>query len=166
MRVPTRRGEQNIKKEIDFHVTADKLKKMKAELKNLIDFEQPAAAKEVQRTAAFGDFSENAEYKEAKSRLRKILSRIDSLRKKIAHAVVIQVDKSLGVVQLGSRVVVEYDNQTKIFYIVGSSEVKLDVGRISHSSPVGRSLLGKKVGDLVEMTSPSGKKVFLIKQID
>lgn len=165
MQVPKRRGEEKLRKEIDFHVTAEKLQRMESELAKLIDVEQPLAAKEVQRTGAFGDFSENAEYKEAKSNLRKILSRIDSLKKRIAHAVVIQVDENSDEVQLGSKVLVESVSGVREFEIVGASEIKLATGKISHSSPVGQALLGKKINERVIIETPAGKIDYTIKEI-
>jgi transcription elongation GreA/GreB family factor len=165
MQVPKRRGEDKLKKDFDFHITAEKLERMKTELARLVDTDQPVAAKEVQRTGMFGDFSENAEYKEAKSNLRKILSRIDSLKKRISHAVVIQVDESLDEVQLGSKVVVQNGDNKKVFEIVGASEIKLSVGKISHSSPVGQALLGKKINEQITIKTPAGEIQYIIKEI-
>lgn len=163
MSVPYRRGE--VRKEIDFHVTPTKLQKLKDELEKLVEVEQPAAAKEVQRTGAFGDFSENAEYKEAKARLRRILARIESLKKRIAHAIVIKVDENSDQVQLGSKVVVEKDGVEKIVEIVGASESRPGLGIISHSSPIGKALIGNRVDDKIEVVTPGGKNIFIIKRI-
>lgn len=156
MQVPKRASEEwRIAKQAptDFHVSKDKLERMKRELKRLVEVERPVQIQEVQRTKEMGDLSENAEYQEAKWKLRRMNSRITSLEQRIAKAIPIESGADAeGRVQIGSTV--SLDNGSKILYyeIVGSQETDPTRGRISHSSPLGQALIGKQVGDMVKPT--------------
>lgn len=165
MQVPKRRGELNIKRTIDYVVTAAKLAKMQAELEHLTNTVQPKLAQEVHRTGLFGDFSENAEYKEAKAELRRVLGRIASLQKRIAHAVVIEVSANPTVVSVGVTVTLEINNDLKKYTLVGASESRPAQGLISHLSPLGQALLGAGVGDNVAVSTPQGERIYVIKSI-
>ena len=166
MRVPKRRGEAEAQRKLDLHVTPQKLVRMQAELKNLVEVEQPYLSNEVHRTGQFGDFSENAEYKEAKAKLRRVLGRIDTLKYRIAHATVIDM-KSLGeTVQLGTRVWVQCGNKKDDFGIVGGSESNPSRGYISHASPLGQALVGAHVGETVVFQAPRGEKHYQVLKIE
>ncbi|HBO99694.1 TPA: transcription elongation factor GreA [Candidatus Uhrbacteria bacterium] len=151
MRLPIRKSEQLKQKAYDENtafLTADGLERLKKVLHDLEDIQLPQAVQDVRRTGEFGDFSENAEYQEAKSRMRRLHSRIFSLKERIKHAVVIQQDKNKkGQVQLGSTVILEKDGQQKTYEIVGPQETDPLRGRISHVSPLGSAILGRKQGE-------------------
>ena len=118
----------------------------------------PAAAEEAVRTAAYGDRSDNAEYKQAKGALRRMHYQIFEIETQLKHAVAINTGANAsGIVQLGSTVILEVNakgqskekSQQKIFQIVGPHETDPAHGRISHLSPLGAALLNHAKGDVV-----------------
>lgn len=125
----------------------DNLKKDLAELK----IKRPGAAREVSRLAELGDFSENVEYQLAKGRLRGINNAIMKIDFQINHAEIIKTTKNNSRIETGNTVVVETNGQEKTYLILGSSESDPLKNIISYSSPLGAALLGKKVGDEVEI---------------
>lgn len=152
MRLPIRRAER-LKTGGDdrpVQLTKEGLEKLKRKLEQLEKNELPEAIEDVRRTAEFGDFSENAEYQEAKWRMRRLHGQIFNLKEKIKRAVVIKTDAaSEGTVQLGCSVALEKNGSRKSFQIVGPEEADPSRGRISHLSPLGRNLMGHKIGDTV-----------------
>src|SRR3989344_162949 len=128
MQLPTRRGEKNKTRNMDFNLTPLAIKKLKAELSRLKTKKMPEAADEVRRTGMFGDFSENAEYQYAKGQLRRILDRMTMLEHQLNNAVPIST-KSTDVVSLGCSVIVGVNGKKKIYEIVGSEETKPAQGR-------------------------------------
>lgn len=165
MRVPKRRGEAQTQRALDLNVTPQKFARMQTELKQLLEIDQPYLSQEVHRTGQFGDFSENAEYKEAKAKLRRILSRIDTLKYRIAHATVISTNAITDTVQLGTRVWVSSNDIEQDFGIVGASESNPSRGYISHASPLGQALIGAKVGDVAVFQTPKGEKQYRVLRI-
>jgi transcription elongation factor GreA len=145
MQLPKRKPGKFSQIPFDPYVTQEKYDEMVSNVERLKKKKIPAAA-EVRRTAANGDFSENAAYQSAKGKLRGILSRIDILTEQLARAVVIK--KSGGdTVQIGSTVTVEMGGQQRAFTILGSSQTDPDKGIISYQSPIGAALMGRKVGE-------------------
>ncbi len=132
--------------------------KLKAELDKLMKVERPSNVKAIAEARAHGDLSENAEYHAAKERQSFIEGRIHELQDKLARANVIDPSKiNHDKVAFGARVTVmdlETDKE-QVFTIVGTEEADATNGKISLSSPVGRALLGKKVGDTAEIKAPS-----------
>lgn len=152
MRLPIRRAER-LKTGGDdgpVQLTKEGLEKLKRKLEQLEKQDLPEAIEDVRRTAEFGDFSENAEYQEAKWRMRRLHGQIFGLKEKIKHAAIIEPDASLvGTVQLGSTVVVKKDSSQQTFHIVGPDEADPGKGWISYLSPLGRALIGRAVGEEV-----------------
>lgn len=151
MRLPIRRSER-LKTGGDdgpLYLTKEGLEKLKMKLEKLEKLELPQAIEDVRITAEFGDFSENAEYQEAKARMRRLHGQVLNLKEKIKRAVLIQTNLIHDVVQLGSTVVLEKDGTLKTFQIVGPHEADPARGRISHLSPLGSSLVGHKVGETI-----------------
>jgi transcription elongation factor GreA len=158
MRVPKRRSEQNRRKEESgpLYVTADGLAQLKEEVRELRRG-VPDLVKEVSRTGAFGDFSENAEYQWAKQVLRQTYGRIARLKRKIARAVVIEKERQMiGVVELGSIVTLEVRGKRVVYKILGSEETDPLHGRISYNSPLGALIMGRLVGERVELKTQTG----------
>ena len=154
MRSPIRKSGKYTNLPDDPHVTAEKF----AELQNTLDRllqQRPPAAREVQRLAALGDFSENAEYQMAKAKLRGINQRILETENRLKHAVIIKAGDS-AVVRLGSTVTLTFGNKKIAYQILGSSETNPSHGVISHHSPIGAALLGHRVGDTINVAI--GKK--------
>lgn len=132
----------------------DNLKKRLVRLKESL----PRLIEETKRTAAYGDRSDSAEYREAKSALRRANSQILGTEDKLKRAVLINPDKNSGIVQIGSTVTLSSDGTKKTFEIVGSIETNPGSGRISNKSPLGAAVLGKKIGTKFSLETPGGKK--------
>jgi transcription elongation factor GreA len=142
MRVPiTKKGFENLRDELD------RLKKV----------ERPKVIQDIAEARAHGDLSENAEYHAAKERQSFVEGRIKELATKMANAEIINIDqlKSDKVVFGTTVVLLEEDGKTKKKYmLVGQDESDLKTGKISVISPVGKALIGHKVGDEVTITTP------------
>lgn len=144
-------------------------KKLTAELKKLREIDRPANIKAIEEALAHGDLSENAEYKYAKEQQSLIAGRIEHLEDRISRADVIDPSKLSGdKVVFGAKVTVEnLDNdEEKTFRIVGEDEANLESGSISVASPMARGLIGKEVGDRVEISTPSGLRKFEIVEVE
>lgn len=117
-------------------------------------------AEQISVARGFGDLSENAEYEEAKNEQARLMTEIAELEDTIRFAIV-QDDSAISAdkVNIGSLVKIEYvgDDDTETFQIIGAREkIELEGNRISNESPIGAALMGKKVGDVVEIAIPSG----------
>jgi transcription elongation factor GreA len=168
MRVPKRKGEEDrraLQLPRDNHLTKKKIERLQRELEDLETYQRPEAIKEVQRTGEMGDFSENAAYQMAKSRLRKINGRIMSLTERLKYAIPIKEGSPDGVIGIGSRLIVEVDKTQREFQIVGSQEVDVSRGCISSSSPLGKMMIGHKAGDSVLFKGPIGQVLYKIIQV-
>ena len=131
---------------------------LKAELDRLRKVERPKVIEAIAEARAHGDLSENAEYDAAKERQAFIEARLIELESKLADARIIDTTgRTSDTVVFGATVVlIEQEAQQKKQYtLVGQDEADLKFARISVQSPVGRALIGKKVGDLVEVTTPA-----------
>ena len=135
------------------------LKQYEDELHNLKVFKRKEVAQKIREAREQGDLSENAEYDAAKDEQRDIGLRIEELEKLLKNAeVVVEDEVDLDKISIGCRVKVydmEFDEEME-FKIVGSTEANSLQGRISNESPVGHALLGKKVGDVVEVETQVG----------
>lgn len=138
-----------------------RLKKELAELKHELTVKLP---KELEAARAHGDLSENAEYEAAKARQDYVRSRIGQLEARVRELSMYNISSiPHDVVAYGSRVTVEDDAGESIAYeIVFPEEVDAARGQISLSSPLGRALLNKSVGDEVEVQTPSGRRSYQI----
>lgn len=153
MRIPKRRAEEDARaqKTFDPHVTPAKIQRLQDELLRLETTDRPHAIAEQQHAASMGDFSENAAYQEAKTRLRRINTRILVIKETLAHAIIIQPHTASKDIRLGSVVTVESANGKQTFEIVGQQETNPARGRISHLSPLGQKLLGRTIDDTVDV---------------
>ncbi|MEQ9143707.1 MAG: transcription elongation factor GreA [Parvibaculaceae bacterium] len=141
---------------------------LEAELKRLKNEERPRIIQAISEARAHGDLSENAEYHAAKEAQGHNEARIHELEDKLARADVIDVSKLSGdTVKFGATVtVVDEDTDKEHNYqIVGDDEADVSLGKISVSSPIARSLIGKEVGDSVEVNTPGGGKSYEILKI-
>ncbi len=149
-------------------MTASGLVKLEDEVKNLKHVERPAVIRAIAEARAHGDLSENAEYHAAKERQGFIEGRIQELEDIIGRAQVIDPAKLSGnTVKFGATVtVVDEDTDKEATYqIVGDMEADLKLKRISLSSPIARALIGKSVGDSVEVAAPGGAKSYEIVKV-
>jgi transcription elongation factor GreA len=158
MRTPIRRAERNKLTQADYHLTPAAITKLQSELVRIETKELPRASAEVQRTGAFGDFSENAEYQFAKAKLRGLLDRATHIKKQLRNAITIE-ERPRGAIDIGSTVQVETDGKVFVYQIVGSAETDPKSGRISYLSHLGQALLGHKAGQVVNFKTPSGKNL-------
>ena len=150
-------------------ITLNGLNKLKEELIYLKEKKRPEIVAAISEARSHGDLKENAEYHAAKEEQSHNEGRITEINNIIARANVIDVTKlnNEGKVIFGSTVSLEnLDTQEKINYkIVGKDEADLKNGLIYFKSPLGKGLIGKNKNDLVEITTPSGKKNFEIKNV-
>jgi transcription elongation GreA/GreB family factor len=148
MQVPTRRADKLPRVKSDPHITAAKFMELQNKVERLIKVSRPRMSEEVKRLALMGDFSENAGYQLAKSRLRGINNRILEMEDLLKRAEIIEPQKNSDRVQLGNSVVVEVNGKRKTYQILGSNETNPSTGIISHNSPLGLALIGKRIGDI------------------
>jgi transcription elongation GreA/GreB family factor len=153
---------QALQEEEPLYLTPEATEKMRRRLKRIEGEELPQAIADVRRTGEFGDFSENAEYQEAKGRMRRLRDQATTIKEKLK--VVIEIEPSASeLVQMGSTVVLELDQGTaKTFYIVGSQEADPVKGKLSFKSPLGAKLMGRSVGEKIELTTPGGAATYQI----
>jgi transcription elongation factor GreA len=139
------------------------------ELKRLKTQERPSVIAAIAEARQHGDLSENAEYHAAKERQGWIEGRIAEIEDKIARAQIIDVSKLSGKqVKFGATVsVVDEDTEEQSRYqIVGEHEADVRSGKISLSSPLSRAMIGKEVGDVVEVNTPGGVKAYEIAKVE
>src|SRR6202020_2114785 len=141
---------------------------LEAEFMRLQQVERPRIIEAIAEARSHGDLSENAEYHSAKEAQSHNEGRIAELEDKLQRAEVIDVSKLSGsTVKFGATVtLVDEDTEAKkVFQIVGESEADVKSGRVSITSPTARALIGKKVGDSVEVNTPGGGKSYEILEI-
>lgn len=144
-------------------ITAEGLEKLKKELDELRNSKRREISERIQEAKELGDLSENAEYVEAKNEQAFAEGRIQEIESILKHATIIkQSKKHASQVEVGSKIKIQDEKDTKEYYIVGSNEADPAKGRISNESPIGQAFLGKKVGDIIEISVPQGNKKFKI----
>jgi transcription elongation factor GreA len=144
-----------------FPITAEGLSRLEEELKVLKSEERPAVIRAIAEARAHGDLSENAEYHAAREKQSFIEGRIAELESVVPSSEVIDVSKMAGEqVRFGAYVTIvdEESEDEKTYRIVGQYEADMKKGSISISSPLARALLGKSVGDSVEVPAPGGAR--------
>lgn len=146
-------------------LTRDGLAKMERELAELRTVRRSEVAERIKYAKDFGDISENAEYDVAKNEQGMVEGRILVLENMLRNAVIIEEGTDNGVVSVGSVVEVKDEFGKQTFTIVGPAEVDVAEGRISMESPVGKALLGHKVGEQVEVQSPGGARQLKIVKV-
>lgn len=147
------------------YVSPEFLTKLKDELKELKTVKRRELANRIEIAKSLGDLSENAEYHEAKDELGFVEGRILEIDDILKNAVVVEQESGASNVRVGTTVTVSVNGKEKTFTIVGSNEAEPLSGKISNESPIGRSLLGAKVGDHVEVETPSGATVYEVLRI-
>lgn len=146
---------------------AEGYEKLTADLKALRD-ERPKIVEAIEEARAHGDLSENAEYHAAKERQGQVEAYISDLEDKTSRAQIIDPASLSGdrVVFGATVTILDEDDKPFKYQIVGQAESDAKVGRVSYESPLARALIGKSVGDEVEVTVPSGEKFYVIKKIE
>ena len=149
----------------NFPITQKGYEKLEQEIKDLKYKERPKIVEDIAAAREFGDLSENAEYHAAREKQSFTEGRILDLEDKMARAEIIDVKKFTGdLVKFGATVMlVDGDTEEEVEYIiVGEYEADIKKRRISIVSPIARSLIGKQVGDMIEVTTPRGTKEYNI----
>ena len=150
------------------YITKEGLAKLKEELDQLMNVERPAISKLIAEARDKGDLSENAEYDAAKDAQGMLEMKISKLKDIIATSRIIDESKiDTNKVQILNKVTIKnkQNNATMVYTLVSESEASLKEGKISVNTPIARGLLGKKVGDIVDITVPSGIIPFEIIEI-
>ncbi len=149
-------------------MTADGYSRLQEELKRIKTVDRPAIIRQIAEARDHGDLNENSEYHAARERQGFIEGRLLELEDKIARAEVIDVSKLSGkVVKFGASVTLadeEADEQI-VYQIVGEDEADISQGRLSVTSPLARALIGKTVGESVEVSTPRGSKSYEVVKV-
>ena len=142
--------------------------RLQEELKRLKSIDRPAIIRAIAEAREHGDISENAEYHAARERQSFIEGRVMELEDKIARAEVIDVSKLSGkVVKFGATVTLadEETDEEAVYQIVGEDEANIGEGRLSVTSPLARALIGKAIGESVEVTTPRGARAYEVVKV-
>ncbi len=150
----------------NYYLSEKRLEELKAELIELKLVKRLEVAERLKRAKEYGDLSENAEYSEAREQQDNLESRIDELEEILQGATIIKKPGSQEFVDVGCEVEIKVNAKTKKFSIVGSNEAKPEEGFISNESPLGRAIIGKKIGDTVSVKAPIGEITYQIIKIN
>ena len=148
------------------YLTAEGAAKLETELKDLTGPKREELAARLRAAIQMGDLSENADYIKAKEDQGFLEGRIQELEYILGNAVIIEEKTNKDFVSIGSHVTIqeeEYPEET--YHLVGATEADPSKGRISHESPIGKALINKKVGDMIEAETPGGTIKFKILKI-
>lgn len=148
-----------------FILTEEGLRQLKLEYEDLVKVQRRLVANRIQIAREFGDLAENSEYDAAKEEQSLIEARISQLEKVLPKVQIIQQAEVSDFIVIGSKVLVEVDNQQEEFTIVGSMEADPAQKKISNESPVGAALLGAKIGEVVEVVTPIVRAKYKILKI-
>jgi transcription elongation factor GreA len=146
---------------------AEGYEKLTADLK-LLREERPLIVDAIEEARAHGDLSENAEYHAAKERQGQVEAQIADIEDRVNRAQIIDPSSLSGdrVVFGATVTLLDEDDKKNKYQIVGMTEADAKAGRISYNSPLGKALIGRKVGDEVEVTVPAGDRSYEIKKIE
>ncbi len=147
------------------HITKQGYRALMNEIKDLEEVKLPAAIKRVAKARSLGDLSENFEYHDARDAHATIADLIIDLKDTANRAVIIKKNNVKGV-GIGKKVRIAVNGSEHVFSIVGEWEANPAEKKISNESPLGVALLGKNVGDKVEVEAPAGKVIYTIKEIN
>lgn len=150
------------------YLTKEGLDDLKKEYHELLRVKRPEVLKRVTNARDMGDLSENAEYVAAREELSFIDGRVDELEQLLKRVEVIHESHKGGShkkIKLGSEVTLHIDGRKEVFMVVGEWEADPTQKKISHESPLGKALIGKGIGEKVEVEAPAGKIVYTIVDI-
>jgi transcription elongation factor GreA len=147
-----------------FKLTKEGITELESEKIELVA-KRPDIAERIKTAREFGDLAENAEYSAARQEQERTESRIAEIEHILLNVEVIKKPKGDSKVQLGYKVVLKNGTKTKEFQVVGTVEADPLNGKISDESPIGQSLMGKKVGDEVEIKTPADTTKYKIVSI-
>ena len=149
------------------YLTVDGEAKLKAELEELKGPRREELAKRLRSAIQMGDLSENADYHKAKEDQGFLEGRIQEIEAVLRNAVIIEKSVNVDVVSIGDHVTIqEQGSDPETYHVVGAKEADPRNGKISNESPIGRAIMDRKVGEVVEADTPGGKMKFKILKIE
>ena len=146
-------------------LTKEGLVELKKEYEELVKTKRPVAVVRLSEARENGDLSENSEYSDAKEDLSFIDGRIAELEE-LLHGAKVVTSHGKSHIDVGSKVTLHINGQKDVFHLVGEWEADPMNKKISHSSPLGKALMGKKAGDMAEVEAPAGKILYKIVSIE
>lgn len=148
-------------------VSQEKFDEMVKELEHLKTVRRTEIAKNLEYARSLGDLSENAEYQEARDLQAATEERIKKLEEFVKHTKIFTDGKKKSEVGFGSKVLIKREGNTDAheYTIVGSEEADMRVKKLSHVSPLGNALMGKKKGDIFTFETPAGKQTYTIEKV-
>lgn len=149
-------------------LTKEGVEELRKEHEELAKVKRPEVLERLTQARNMGDLSENAEYSAAKDELAFIDGRIDELEDLLAHVQIIKEDTSgskNSTIQLGSKVILHHSGKKEEYSVVGEWEADPIEKKISHESPLGKALLGKKEGEEIEVEAPAGKILYKVVRV-
>ena len=147
------------------YVSREGLERFKQELDDLMNIKRKEIIERIERAKELGDLSENAEYAAAKDEQAFTEGRILELQDMITRAEIINSSGRVDLVNVGSKVKVKTDDTETEYEIVGVAEADPLSGKISNESPLGRSFLGRRIGDKIQIQIPKGMVTYTILEI-
>ena len=154
--------------EINVYVTQETFDKMREELQRMKSVDRPAASRAIGEAREKGDLKENAEYDAAKEAQGMLESKIKQLEGSISNAKIVDtstIDTSKVTILTKVTITNLATKKTVTYQLVGEKEADLKAGKISASSPIGKGLIGKKIGEVAEIQAPNGAMKFKIENI-
>ena len=149
------------------YLTSEGAARLKAELEDLTGTKRIELAARLRAAIQMGDLSENADYIKAKEDQGFLEGRIQELEYILGNAVIIEKNGKTDTIEIGSHVTIQEDDFPEESYLlVGATEADPTKGKISHESPIGKALMGHKVGEIVEVETPGGTIKFKILKIE
>ncbi len=145
-------------------ITKQGLKSLEAELEELVNEKRPKLVERLANARSQGDLSENSDYQNAKDELGFLDGRISELENVLKQVVVVRVSNK-GEVSFGAKVTLKASGKEHVYEVVGEWEADPAQKKISHTSPLGQALVGRKVGDKVKVEAPAGNVIYQILKI-
>lgn len=152
--------------QLKIQLTQDGFEKLQAELKDLKENKKPAAVARLSKARSMGDLSENSEYHAAKEELAYAAGRVSEVETILKYAKVVAATGSKHKVSLGSKVKVRTENGEEEYEIVGEFEANPVERKLSATSPIGKALLNKAVGETADISVPAGTKTYTVVEIN
>jgi transcription elongation factor GreA len=147
-----------------YRLTQEGVNELKTEHAGLVA-QRPQVADRIKHARELGDLSENAEYQTAREEQDRLEARISELEHVLQNVQIIKKPRNDGLVRLGSTVKLKDGGRALTYHVVGTIEADPAAGKISDESPIGKALLGKKVGDKAEIKTPAGGDTYKIIEI-
>jgi len=149
-----------------YYLSSERLNELKVELEDLKGRKRHEIAERLKTAKEYGDLSENSEYSEAREEQARVETRIFELEDILKQASIIKKSEEVDEVRIGSTVTVKKGDEVFNYTVVGSNETNPEEGKISNESPLGRAILGRKVGDKITVGTPSGEIQYSISKIE